>query len=302
MTVSDHRSIVAYRLDRRAVARDFEAAAADYERAAVLQRTVSERLLERLDVIRIKPKCILDLGSGSGAAAVRLAKRYRRARILQMDIALNMLKVARRRASRWFSRQSYVQADALALPLASASVDFVFSSLMLQWIEQPAQLLAELRRCLCPGGLIQLSSFGPDTLQELRDSWAVVDNDIPHVNQFMDMHDIGDALIRAGYADPVMEVEHFHLTYRDGYALMRELKQLGAQNVLAGRRRGLTGRRRLQAMLAAYERYRDTDGRLPATFEVIYGHAWVPQSGAQYRNPHTGEVHVPLGTLHRKRS
>lgn len=291
----------AYSLDRRALARDFDAAAAGYDRVAVLQRTVAERLLERLDVIRLEPARILDLGSGSGIAAGQLARRYRRAQIVQMDIALEMLKIARRRGPRWFSRQHYVQADALALPLAPASLDFVFSCLMLQWIEPLDAVFADLRRCLRPGGLIQFASFGPDTLQELRDGWSAVD-DAPHVNRFTDMHDIGDALVRAGFADPVMEVEHFHLTYRDGYALMRELKQLGAQNVLAGRRRSLTGRRRLQAMLAAYEQYRDTDRRLPATFEVIYGHAWVPETGGQRRDPDSGAVHVPVESLRRRRS
>lgn len=286
-------------LDRRAVARDFDTAAATYDKVAVLQRAVLERLLERLDIIRLQPRVILDLGSGSGGAARQLARRYRRARVLQLDIAHGMLSLARRRSWRWFSRQQFIQADALALPLAPASVDFAFSNLMLQWIDRPDQAFTELRRSLRPGGLVQFASFGPDTLQELRASWSAVDA-APHVSPFIDMHNIGDALVQAGFLDPVMEAEHFHLTYPDCYALMRELQQLGAQNALAARRRSLTGRHRLQGMVAAYEQFRDEDGRLPATFEVVYGHAWVPEQPRQTRDADTGEVRVPLDSLRRR--
>lgn len=296
--MTDEQSAI---FDRRVVARDFDTAAATYDRVAVLQRTVLERLLERLDMIRIDPRVILDLGSGSGGAARHLARRYRQALVLQMDIARGMLLHARKRSWRWFSRQRYIQADALALPLAPASVDFAFSNLMLQWIDRPEQVFTELRRSLRPAGLVQFASFGPDTLQELRESWSAVD-DTPHVSPFIDMHNIGDALVRAGFVDPVMEAEHIRLTYPDCYALMRELQQLGAQNALTTRRRSLTGRHRLQGMVAAYEQFRDQDHRLPATFEVVYGHAWVPEQPRQTRDADTGEVHVPLDSLRRRPS
>ena len=287
-------------LDRRAIARDFNTAAATYDRVAVLQRAVLERLLERLEIIRLQPRVILDLGSGSGGGARRLARRYRQASVLQLDIARDMLRRARRQTWRWFSRQHFIQADALALPLAPASVDFAFSNLMLQWIDRPDDAFNELRRCLRPGGLVQFASFGPDTLHELRASWSAVDA-APHVSPFIDMHNIGDALVRAGFLDPVMEAEHFHLTYPDCYALMRELQQLGAQNALTARRRSLTGRRRLEGMVNAYEQFRDQDSRLPATFEVVYGHAWVPEQPRQSRDADTGAVHVPLESLKRRR-
>lgn len=294
--MSDDSSNKPVILDRRTVARDFDTAAATYDRVAVLQRTVLERLLERLDMIRLQPGVIVDLGSGSGSAARQLARRYRRADLLQLDIAHGMLSRARKRSWRWFSRQHFIQADALALPLAPASVDFAFSNLMLQWIDQPETAFRELRRCLRPGGLVQFASFGPDTLQELRASWSAVDES-PHVSPFIDMHNIGDALVQAGFQDPVMETDYFYLTYPDCYALMRELQQLGAQNALAARRRSLTGRRRLQGMVAAYEQFRDADDRLPATFEVVFGHAWVPDQPQQSRDPASGEVHVPLNAL-----
>jgi malonyl-CoA O-methyltransferase len=276
-------------LDRRALLRDFDTAAETYDKVAVLQRTVAERLVERLEIINITPDRIVDLGSGSGAGANLLTQRYRRARILQVDLAPAMLRLARKRAPRWFSRQHFVQADARSLPLAAGMVDMVFSNLMLQWLEQPAAAFTEIRYGLRTGGLLMFSSFGPDTLKELRASWAAVD-EAPHVHRFMDMHDLGDALVRAGFEHPVMEMEQITLTYGDCQALMRELQQLGAQNVHIGRRRSLTGRRRMQAMIAAYEQYRQAD-RLPATFEVIYGHAWASavRSG--------GEVRVPISHL-----
>jgi len=291
----DHSPI----LDRRAVARDFDAAAGSYDKVAVLQRAVLERLLERLEMIRLQPRVILDLGAGSGGAARQLERRYRRALVLQIDVAHAMLRRSRQQSRRWLSRQRFIQADAQALPLAPAGADFAFSSLMLQWIDRPDRVFAEWRRCLRPGGLVQFASFGPDTLKELRASWAEVD-EAPHVSPFMDMHDVGDALVAAGFIDPVMEAEEFRLTYPDCKALMRELQQLGAQNALAARRRTLTGCRRLQGMIAAYDQFRDGDGRLPATFEVVYGHAWVPDTPRQQRDTDTGEVRVPLDSLRRR--
>lgn len=278
--------------DRRALQRDFDTAAESYDEVAVLQREVADRLAQRLDMIRMQPRRLLDLGSGSGAGAALLRRRYRQAEIIQVDLAHAMLRRARKRAPRWFSRQRFVQADARALPLVAGSIDMAYSNLMLQWLEQPQAVFSELRRCMRTGGLFIFSSFGPDTLHELRASWAVVD-DAPHVHSFIDLHDLGDALVRAGFEHPVMEMEIIRLTYPDCRTLMRELQQLGAQNALAGRRRALTGRRRLQAMIAAYEQYRDA-GRLPATFEVIYGHAWASAS-----IPAAGEVRIPLANLQR---
>lgn len=281
-----------YRYDRRAMRRDFNSAATTYDDVAVLQRTVAERLDERLDLIRLQPQRILDLGSGSGAGAKLLTRRYRKPELLQVDLAHAMLQQARRHAPRWFSRQHFIQADAHALPLAADSVDMVFSNLMLQWVEQPDAVFAELRRCLRVGGLLIFSSFGPDTLCELRASWAAVD-DSPHVHRFIDLHDLGDALVRAGFEHPVMEMEKLRLTYPDCHALMREMQRLGAQNALTGRRRSLTGRQRLTAMIAEYEKFREA-GRLPATFEVVYGHAWTTVAA-----PVTGEVRIPLAQLRR---
>ncbi|MDQ2696375.1 MAG: malonyl-ACP O-methyltransferase BioC [Pseudomonadota bacterium] len=287
-----------FHLDKDQVRHAFHRAAPRYDEAAVLQREVGNRMLERLELIRIDPQMIVDVGCGTGVATAALLKRYRRARVIGLDIAPAMLPIARRRAP-WLRTLHCVCADAEALPLADASCDMIFSNLTLQWCADLDRVFRECRRALKPGGLLLFSTLGPDTLTELRQSWAQADG-YNHVNAFIDMHDVGDALVRARLADPVMDVERLTLTYADVYALMRDLKTLGAHNVTAGRARGLTGRRRLEAMGAAYEAFRDRDGRLPATFEVVYGHAWGSESPASLSHRRAdGAAVFPLAGLGR---
>ncbi len=257
--------------EKRQTRRSFEQAAAGYDGAAVLQREVAQRLLERLDIMKLEPERILDLGCGTGHCIPELMARYKRADIVALDIAHPMLEQARKRG-RWLRRPRCVCADAERLPFADASFELVFSNLMLQWCVDIDTVFAELRRVLRPGGLILFTSFGPDTLKELRDSWAQVDG-YAHVNAFLDMHDVGDALVKARFADPVMDVERITVTYPDVWKLMRELKQVGAHNVTAGRPRGLTGKSQLQQLVNAYEHYRQADV-LPASYEIVNGHAW----------------------------
>lgn len=282
-----------FALDRRQVRRQFERAAATYDEAAALARTVADRLIERLEVVRLVPARVLDAGCGTGYCTRALAQRYRRAQVVGLDIASPMLTRARRRAG-WFSRSRFVAGDAGSLPFADAAFDLVLSNLLLPWCEPPAAF-AEFRRVLRPGGLLMFTSVGPDTLQELRDAWQRVD-DAPHVHAFLDMHDVGDALVRAGFADPVMDVERYTLSYADAPALLRELKALGAQNAQLGRRRGLTGRDRFERFAAAYASLA-RDGRTPASCEVEYGHAWVPETTRAARE--TAAV-IPLEKIGRR--
>jgi malonyl-CoA O-methyltransferase len=262
-------------LDRRAVRRAFDDAADRYDAHAALQREVADRLLERLDYTTVAPATVLDLGAGTGYCADLLARRYPRATIVLADLAPSMLAIARRRSRRLFSRRRYVCADANALPLAAASVDLVVSSLMFQWCEDLPAAFGECLRVLRPGGLLLFSTLGPDTLRELRAAWATVD-DAPHVNRFLDMHVVGDALIATGFSSPVMERDDLTVTYENVLVLMKDLKGIGAHNSHQQRTRALYGRARLDRLAAAYEGFR-REGLLPATYETVYGHAWAPR-------------------------
>ena len=284
-------------IERREVRRAFGRAAATYDAAAELQRRVREELLSRLDYVKLEPTAVLDLGAGTGHATLALKRRYPASTVLAIDLAESMLREARRRQS-LFRRFQRVCADAGALPLRTGTLDLVYSSLMLQWCDVPDGVFSECRRVLRPGGLFSFTTFGPDTLVELRRAWAAADHDGVHVSRFLDMHDVGDALVRSGFAEPVMDVDRVTLTYAEVRDLMRDLKAIGAHNAASGRRRGLTGKSTFARMVDAYERER-RDGRLPATYEVVYGHAWAPATSGRRADP-LGVVRVPVGRIGRR--
>ncbi len=265
-------------LDKRRVRRAFEHAAATYDAAAVLQQEICARMLSRLDLIKLRPDAVLDAGSGSGNALAALAGRYPAARIVALDLALAMLERGRQRVPWWkrLARSGPMAAcgDLESLPFADGAFGLVWSNLALQWMNDLPAAFGEMHRVLAPGGLAMFTTFGPDTLKELRAAFRDAD-DRTHVNRFIDMHDIGDMLVAQRFADPVMDMECVTLTYDDVRALMRDLKSIGAHNATSGRPAGLTTRSRLARVEAGYESFR-RDGRLPATYEVIYGHAWKP--------------------------
>lgn len=269
------------KVDKRQVRRAFERAASSYDAAAFLQREVVDRMLERLDYMKLDPARVLDAGAGTGYGTRLLANRYPNANLVALDLAQAMLHAARG-AQPWWKRAlpmlggsntAYLCADVDRIPLAASSVDAIWSSLTLQWCNEPEKTFRELYRVLAPNGLLMFSTFGPDTLKELRQAFAGIDG-YTHVNRFVDMHDLGDMLAYAGFSAPVMDMEYITLTYADVKSLLRELKDIGAHNVTAGRNHGLMGKQRWRAMVEAYEKFR-RDGRLPATFEIVYGHAWV---------------------------
>jgi malonyl-CoA O-methyltransferase len=278
----------------------FDRASATYEAAAVLQARVADELLSRLEPFNFKPAVVVDLGAGTGRMTGELKKRYRSALVVALDLAPGMLHEARRH-QHLFRRFERVCADAMRLPLADASVDVMVTSLMLQWCDPPDQAFAEIRRVLKPDGFVAFSTFGPDTLRELRSAWAEadgVDQPYDHVNHFTDMHDVGDAVVRAGLSEPVLDVDRMRLTYPNTMALMRDLKAIGAHNMTAGRPRGLVGRARMERMQRAYEAFR-RDGSLPATYEVVYGVAW----GAAGRPASAmvgGEARIAPGAIRRR--
>ncbi len=265
-------------IDKRAVRRAFDRAASTYDAAAVLQHEVCRRSLERLDFIRHAPVRILDAGSGTGNAWAGLARRYPRAQIVALDLAPGMLRHAQGNQP-WHRRllgrvPAAICGDLEQLPLAAASIDLAWSNLALQWVNALPQAFAEMRRVLAPDGLFLFTTFGPDTLKELRA--AQPDAAETRVSRFTDMHDIGDMLVKAGFADPVIDMEMFTLTYDSVREVMRDLQAIGANNANSGRSRALSGRAWLSAVERNYETQR-RDGKLPASFEVIYGHAWKPQ-------------------------
>jgi malonyl-CoA O-methyltransferase len=267
----------AYALDASRVRRSFDRAASTFDAAGVLHAEVRENLLARLDLTALTPRVVMDAGAGTGHASRALKRRFPSALVVALDLSGPMLQAAGRRQS-WLRRFARVQAAAERLPLADGGVDLVFSNLMLLWCD-PDSVFAEFRRVLAPSGLLCFTTFGPDTLRELRSAFREVDLRT-HVNQFIDMHDLGDALVRAGFSSPVLDVERYTLSYLDVGRLAADLKHTGARNATLGRPRGLTGRRGFAALQAAYEVFRQ-EGRLPATYEVVFGHAWCPAGPAR---------------------
>ena len=289
--MNDDRS--AYSLDHSWVRRGFDRASASYDAAAVLQTDVREQLLQRLDLTDLTPRLALDVGAGTGHASRALQRRYSGARVIALDSSFGMLRAAGRQQA-WLRPFSRVCADAERLPLPDDSVDLILSNFMLQWSD-PDACFAEFRRVLAPRGLLSFTTLGPDTLRELRAAWIEVDAH-SRVSQFIDMHDIGDALVRAGFAAPVLDVERYTLWYTDVRRLAADLQAIGARNATSGRPRGLTTPRKFAAMEAAYERHRQ-DGRLPATYEVVFGQAWTP---AVKSRPGTDSARVSLDEIKRQ--
>jgi malonyl-CoA O-methyltransferase len=274
-----------YHLDKARVRVSFDRAANTYDAAAVMQKMVREEMLSRLDFVSLKPQRILDAGCGTGHASQALMQKYPDAQVVSLDFAMSMLRKTRdlngsfrQRAKQFFGRakQSYLCADLEKLPLAEASIDMFWSNLAIQWSNDLDAVFADIHRVMKTEGLFMFSTLGPDTLKELRAA-SNVDSERVHVSRFLDMHDIGDALVRAGFSAPVLDVERITLTYDDAISVMRDLKSIGAHNATDGRSRRLQGRGFLRQLTENYERFRK-DGKLPATFEVVYGHAWKPIS------------------------
>jgi malonyl-CoA O-methyltransferase len=284
--------------DTAQVRRAFGRAAPDYSAVAALQREVQSRLLEQLDYVQATPTRVLDLGCGPGGASFAMRQRWPQVQMIGVDFALPMLQQAGRGFSWWpRSRRRFdrVCADVTRLPLVDGCADVIFSSLCLQWVEDLPATLAGFRRLLRPDGLLLFSTFGSDTLTELRQAFAAVD-DAPHVSGFPPVQHVGDSLLRAGFRDPVVDVDRFTLTYQEPRALMRELRAIGAGNAHEGRRRSLTGKARMQQVFDAYECFR-VEGRLPASYEVVYAQARAPQPGQPEREGEGELARFPIDAL-----
>lgn len=305
---------------RQHIQAHFNHAAPSYDDAAILQKTVAERVDERLDLTTIEAKNILDIGAGTGLLTEKIIQRYPQAQIFALDLSESMLKAAKPRlttnrfaklgstVNRFLNScrmtktlnqkraATLINADTYQLPFADGSIDLIVSNLMLQWCDDLDTVFAEFRRVLRPEGLIMFTSFGPDTLKELKQSWQAIDGENEHVNNFIDMHDIGDALGRAGFGQPVMDMEIFTLTYDKPIGVLQDLKAIGATNANQQRQTGLMGKQRFAAMLNAYETFRNpADQKIPATYEVIHGHAWASQEVIKGPNrDKSGHIEITL--------
>lgn len=273
-------------LDPVAVRRQFSRRAAAPGRADYLFAEVEARMLGRLDAVRLSPRRVIDVGCGAGRSLLALKRRYPQAELVGLDSAPGMARAARavcaapgpagqgllarlRVRAPTPVLAHVVAADAHALPLADASVDLVWSNLALHWFEAPDRALAEWHRVARPGALVHFSFFGVDTLAELRALGA-------RTMRFHDLHDVGDLLGSVGFVEPVMNCERLALTWADPVALLADLRALGG-NALRSRCRGLHARAHRDAWLRDLASLRRSDGRLHATIELVYGHAWCAQ-------------------------
>jgi len=285
-----------YFIDKARARASFGRAANTYDAAAILQKKVRDEMLNRLDLVKLNPHTILDAGCGTGIASHALQQRFEKSQVVSLDFALPMLQKTRstgrntsllRQVKNLLGgvKQNLLCADIESLPLANASIGLAWSNLAIQWCNDLDAALQEFHRVLQPEGLLMFSTFGPDTLKELRLA-TTGQGGVTSVSRFIDMHDIGDALVRAGFSSPVLDVERFTLTYDDVKSVMRDLKSIGAHNATDGRARGLSGRGFLTKLEASYEQFRlgekSDGGKLPATFEVVYGHAWRGQDKPKF--------------------
>jgi malonyl-CoA O-methyltransferase len=251
--------------------RRLDHAAKTFDKADFIHRVTREGLVARLDPMAVDVHTVVDLGCATGSALRLLQKRFRHAKLIAVDLSRPMLERARRRVS-WPRRIRTVQADARALPFVNGSIDVLFANLLLPWIDDPEAVFREVARVLRKDGLFAFATLGPDSLLELRHEWQAVDRSL-HVRQFPDMHDVGDALVRSGLRDPVLDVDRLTVTYPNGDSLLRDLTATGARNSFCHRDRGLLGRGRFARFHEALQTAHHGD-TLYLKFELVYGHCW----------------------------
>jgi malonyl-CoA O-methyltransferase len=277
--------------EKHAARRAFDRAR-DFDAACFVHDEARARLLGRLDLLRVDPKLVVDVGCATGRGANALAARYPAAQVLAVDSSFAMLRAAAANAAPFVA---VLGGDADALPMRAQCADLVLASLVLPWC-RPERVFAEAARVLVEGGALLFATLGPDSLREVREAFATVDQRI-HVHAAFDMHDIGDLAMAAGLAEPVLDVDRLEVTYADVAGLARDLRAAGAVNVALGRRRSLTGRRRWGRFVERLPRR--PDGRLAMTVELILGQAW--GRGPRDRRPAEapGETRVPVAEIRR---
>ena len=271
------------------VQRRFDRAARGFDDSDFVHSVTRNGLFERLEPLVIDAGVVIDLGCATGSATAKLAKRFRGAKIMAVDLSQQMLEQCRAKQG-WFSKTSVVQASASALPFNDQSADIVFANMLLPWISDLPAIAAEVARVLRKDGLFVFATLGPDSFAELRDAWSN-DASHAHVNRFLDMHDVGDALVRSGLRDPVLDVDRLNVSYNSARDLFRDLTAVGARNSLQLRNRSLVGKQRFAAMRERLEGA-DSDGTLKLNLELVYGHCWGcgPRASG-------GEVHISASAI-----
>jgi len=278
-------------LNRKHIRRQFERAANSFDEFDFVHAATRDGLLTRLEPLLVDAATVVDLGAGTGAANRALEKCFKKANVISVDIAHGMLKKAREKKS-WLSRIAFAQASADALPFQSGGVDVIFSNLMLPWVDNPAPVFAEVARVLRKGGVFAFATLGPDSLQDLGRAWAAIDDDA-HVNRFLDMHDLGDTLINAGFQDPVLDVDRLSVSYKSSERLFADLTAVGARNALRGRARALTGKKRFAAMVALLEGDA-IEGKISLELELVFGHCWGAGPKVDPSNYRIDASHIPV--------
>lgn len=276
------------------IRRAFDKAAPHYDKTAIIQHEIGSRLFERLDYLRLAPRYVLDLGGGTGYWTTKLKARYPNAMVINLDLSWQMLRQAK---SGWWRRKkiSGVLAEMSMLPFKSGQFDLVFSNQAVHWAQDLAALYGEIQRVLTEEGCLMASTLGPDTFMEMRQSFSEADS-YHHQNDFMDMHDIGDMMLHAGFAEPVVDMEKILSEYPNVMAILKSLKAQGVRNIHSNRLPGLMGRQHWQRFLAAYETRRQTNGTYPLSYEVVYLHGFKGKPKAR-----DGIVNIPLSSIGRRR-
>lgn len=277
------------------IRRSFDRAAGEYEKAAVVQNEIGQRLLERLDFIKINPQRVLDLGCGAGQFSLALKKRYPKAQIVAIDISKKMLQQAGNKQT-WRKKWSLIQADMANLPFQPGSFDLIFSNQTIHWSDNAQSLFAELQRVMATDGCLLFSTLGPDTFKELKAIFNQIDT-FAHVNQFDDMHNIGDRLLQQQFMNPVMDMEFLTVCYPSVKKLLNSLKKQGVRNIHPNRKRGLSSQRFVDRLIGQYQEQYGQDQKIPLTYEVVYGHAW---RGVSPQQTIGVETYVPISQIQRK--
>lgn len=275
------------------IRRRFDRAAERFDDFDFVHAVTRDGLFARLEPMRVEASTVVDLGCATGTACKPLAKRFRGAQVISVDQSANMLRKASSKKG-WLAKHTFIEASADALPLADQSVDLVFCNQLLPWVNDAAAVFVEVNRVLRKDGLFIFASLGPDSFSELRRAWQATDQGV-HVNQFLDMHDLGDAAVRSGLSDPVLDVDRLTVRYENTRSLFRDLTGSAARNCLSDRALSLTGKQRFEHMCRELQDA-DKPSAIELELELVYGHCWGSGPRAQ-----AGEVRIDPGRIGRRR-